>query len=55
MDLDGSSVTAKRLNYLQGIPFWLALAELYGGGYRYGIHSDQHLPYVFADVVDVIK
>ena len=36
------------------IPFWLALMELYGDGYRYGNHSDKHLPYVFEQVVDVL-
>ena len=36
------------------IPFWLALVELYSDGYRYGCHSDKHLPRVFAQVVDVL-
>ena len=36
------------------IPFWLALVELYSDGYRYGCHSDKHLPHVFEQVVDVL-
>ena len=36
------------------IPFWLALMELYGDGYRYGSYSDKALPLVFDQVVHVI-
>ena len=36
------------------IPFWLALVELHSYGYRYGSHSDKHLPHVFEQVVDVL-
>ena len=36
------------------IPFWLALVELYSDGYRYSSHGDEHLPYVFEQVVDVV-
>ena len=46
--------TGTRMDRSHRIPFWLALMELHSGGYRYGAQSDQHLPYVFETVVDLL-
>ena len=46
--------TPTRIDRSHRIPFWLALVELHSYGYRYGSHSDKHLPHVFEQVVDVL-
>ena len=43
-----------RLDSCHRIPFWLALMESHGDGYRYGTESDRHLPLVFEKVVEII-
>ena len=53
-DFQEQSCTGTRIDGSHRIPFWLALVELYGDGYRYGSHSDKHLPHVFEQVVDVV-
>ena len=35
-----------RLDRAHRLPFWLALMEMHGDGYHYGIKSDRHLSYV---------
>ena len=53
-DFAGRSSTTPRLDSDVRIPFWLALMELHADGYRYGIESNWHLPYVFEKVVDIL-
>ena len=54
VDFAGHSSTTSRLDSDVRIPFWLALMELHADGYRYGIESNRHLPYVFEKVVDIL-
>ena len=53
-DFEEQGRTGTRMDRSHRIPFWLALVELYSDGYRYGCHSDKHLPLVFEEVVDVL-
>ena len=53
-DFEEQGRTGNRMGRSHIIPFWLALVELYSDGYRYGCHSDKHLPHVFEQVVDVL-
>ena len=53
-DFEEQCRTGNRMDCSHRIPCWLALVELYSDGYRYGCHSDTHLPYVFEQVVDVL-
>ena len=41
-----------RLDRAHRIPYWLSLMEMHGDGYRYGIQSDRHLPYVFDKLLE---
>ena len=43
---------SSRLDRAQRIPFWLALMEMHREGYRYGIQSNRHLPYVFDKLLE---
>ena len=36
------------------LPWWLALVELHGDGYRFGASLDRELPYVFGLVADAV-
>ena len=54
VDFEARSSTTARLDGGVRVPFWLALMELRADGYRYGIESTRHLPYVFEKVVDVL-
>ena len=53
-DFEEQGRTGNRMDRSHRIPFWLALAELYSDGYRYGCHSDKHLPCVVEQVADVL-
>ena len=44
-----------RLDRAHRIPYWLSLMEMHGDGYRYGIQSDRHLPYVFDKLLESLK
>ena len=53
-DFEEQGRTGTRMDGSHRIPFWLALVELYNGGYRYGSCSDKHLPHVFGQVAEVV-
>ena len=53
-DFAGRGSTTPRLDSDVRIPCWLALIELHADGYRYGIESNKHLPYVFEKMVDIL-
>ena len=44
-----------RLDRQHRIPYWLALIELHGDGYRYGMGSDRSLPVVFDRFIECLK
>ena len=54
VDWENQSGGCSRLDRLHRIPFWLALMEMHGDGYRYGSQSDRHLPYVFDRLLDCL-
>ena len=37
------------------IPYWLALMELHGDGYRYGMERDRSLPMVFDRLIECVE
>ena len=37
------------------VPYWLALIEMHGDGYRYGMGSDRSLPVVFDRRIECLK
>ena len=53
-DFEEQSCTGTRMDRGHRIPFWLALMEVHSDGCRYGVQSDQNLPYVFEKVVDIL-
>ena len=44
-----------RLDREHRIPFWLALIEMHGDGYRYGMGSDRSLPVVFDGFIECLR
>ena len=54
-DFEESSGAVSRLCSLHRIPFWLALLELHGDGHRYGVESERRLPYVFEQVIGILR
>ena len=43
------------LDSLHRIPFWLALLEVHGDGFRYGAQSERHLPCAFEQVIGILR
>ena len=54
IDFDEQCGTGSHINRGHRVPFWLALMELHGDGYRYGTETDRHLPFVFEKVVEIL-
>ena len=54
-DFEESSGAVSRLCSLHRIPFWLVLLELYGDGHRYGDQSERRLPYVFEQIIGMLR
>ena len=54
-DFEESSGAGSRLCSVHRIPFWLALLELHGDGHRYGVESERRLPYVFEQVIGILR
>ena len=44
-----------RLDRQHRIPYWLALIELHGDGYRYGMERDRSLPVVFDRLIECLR
>lgn len=55
VDFEESCGAGSRLSSLHRIPFWLALLEMHGEGYRYGAQNEQQLPYVFERVMGILR
>ena len=53
-DFEKADSRGGRLDGSCRVPLWLALIELHSDGYRYGVQSERHLPYVFDKVVDLL-
>ena len=54
IDFEEQCGTGSHINRGHRVPFWLALMELHGDGYRYGTESERHLPFVFEKVVQIV-
>ena len=54
VDWENKSGGCSHLDRLHRIPFWLALREMHGDGYRYGMQSDRNLPYVFDRLIECL-
>ena len=54
VDWEDKSGGCLRLDKFHRISFWLALIEMHGDGYRYGVRSDRNLPFVFDGLIECL-
>ena len=55
MDWEDKAGRSSRLDREHRIPFWLALIEMHGDGYRYGMLSGRNLPFVFERLIEYLR
>ena len=53
-DFEKQSCMGTRMGRVHRIAFWLAFMQLHSDGYRFGLQSNQNLPYVCANVIDIL-
>ena len=55
IDWEDKAGRSSRLDREHRIPFWLALIEMHGDGYRYGMRSGRNLPFVFERLIEYLR